>query len=202
MKQIKDLEVDLGPEKKKVEEYLKDYMNDVDKVQDLTDKLSIDKKMLKSHIEKDSMHKEMQKLEDRKKIYEQRNEELEEKKNTKRFERQKASEPETKKEMIEHKEKFDWRHPIKSLKRLWNQKESAKIEKEANNNPNEITAVDKLVLREVEQSVKGMGKGFRYKYKVEEKDRISAEVENKLNTKREKYYADLEKQEAQKGSER
>ncbi len=176
IKNIKDVEIDLGTEKKRVEDYLKDYMADAKNLHNLTNKLTVDKMMLRKNIEKDDKHKEMQELENKKRVYEQRN-----------------------KEMVAYETKFDWKHPFKSLKNMWSKRGEKSNTK--NGNTNEITAVDSLVLKEVEKSVKSIGKGFKAQYKVEEKDRISAEVETVLNTRREKFYQQLEQEEAKKAKD-
>ncbi len=199
---IKGVEVDLGTEKKKVEDYLKDYIADTKKLHNLTNKLTVDKMMLRKNIEKDDKHKEIQELENKKRVYEQRNQELQDN-NTVSYETNRGSTivPETK-EMIAYKDKFDWRHPIKSLRNMWSKRgQNSNTKNDKNNKSNEITAVDTVVLKEVEKSVKSIGKGFKDQYKVEEKDRISAEVETALNTRREKFYQQLEQEEAKKAKD-
>lgn len=201
IKNIKDVEIDLGTEKKRVEDYLKDYMADAKNLHNLTNKLTVDKMMLRKNIEKDDKHKEMQELENKKRVYEQRNEELQG--NNETFygtgrNSNTTTVAETK-EMVAYETKFDWKHPFKSLKNMRSKRGEKSNTK--NGNTNEITAVDSLVLKEVEKSVKSIGKGFKAQYKVEEKDRISAEVETVLNTRREKFYQQLEQEEAKKAKD-
>lgn len=173
----------------KVENYLSEYMIDSDesrkKIHGLTQKIEIDRNMTRKAIEKDDSHKELKDLQSKKEVYEKRNEELQQ-------ETSESQAYESPVGMVEYK-KFDWRHPFKSLKQRWNTRKN-------NSKKEETTSVDKIVLKEIEKSVKSSGKGFKEQYKVEEKDRISAEVETSLNTKREQFYASLEQKEKDDGS--
>ncbi len=193
---IKDLEVDLGTGKKKVSEYLKDYMTvakftNVDK---LTQKLAIDKDMLRKAIQKSDEHKEVEELKNQRKVYEDRNQNL----NPDSTRNPDGNNPTRtgQNSVVPYKPKmfewFNWKHPVKSIvdwvRHGNNKKNTQQQQQQTIARENQ----DKFILKQIEKELDP--KNFRKQYTVEEQDRITSKVTYTLNEKREQFYREQNEQ--------
>lgn len=191
LKGIENLEVDLGTSKQKVKEYLKEYIAKGEKAYNLTDKLTTDKQILKRHIEKQEDHKEMQELEDKKRVYEERNEDV--------YMRMEEYE-ENQQQQMQVYENTGWFGRFKNFIKTKFHIGNRQARDTGYNDLEEDAAIKKETLKAVEKATRNRGKGFKERYTVEEKEKISAEATTSLNNRREKYYQYLE-EEARKEEE-
>lgn len=192
---IKDLEVDLGTGKQKVEDYLQAYINKTKKVYDLTDKLTVDKQLLRKNIKSKESHKELEELEEKKGLYEERNEQLYDYMDEYEKPEPEPEPSETQMEVYEKKGRFGrFISFLKNKFHIGNRRKD-EVEYETSDDSKMRDNVSKTILKELEKETRNKKKSFRDTYTLKEKERIAANVTNTINNKREKYYKSLEEQE-------
>lgn len=192
---IKDEDIEVCGTTMKISDYLKNYMDktNLKRIDELADKIATDKALTIRAMEQEKEHKEMEELKESRQEYEYRSENIgrytengnEEHQGTRTT--QTAGRTQTAGAPIVYEEKkFDWKHPIKSIKNLFRKKERQENTTGQENTESKLGAQEeKNILIQIE---KEMGKNFRKQYTVDEQTRISARVENTLNKQREEFY--------------